>query len=116
MRLSIVIPTYKEHDNLKELLPKINAALSSQSIDFDVLIVDDDSADGSQELIAELSKILPVSILVRRGVRGHRARGVGLAAIKAREGKREDENGKGFHGFLQTVVGQWVNIPHQSIH
>ncbi len=70
MHLSIVIPTYKEHDNLKELIPKIDSLLTSRHVLYNILIVDDASDDGSEELISSLSKIMPVAINVRRGVRG----------------------------------------------
>jgi len=64
----IVIPTYEERENLRLLVPRIAAACPGVA----VLVVDDDSPDGTAEearrLDAELD--IPVDVLVRRGERG----------------------------------------------
>ena len=38
--LSIVIPAYKEADNLKILLPRINQVAASLNVSYEVLVVD----------------------------------------------------------------------------
>lgn len=50
MRAMICIPTYHERENLEHLIPDIMAL----GEDFGVVIVDDESGDGTRELIAEL--------------------------------------------------------------
>lgn len=40
MELSIVLPAYKEAENLKKILPKINAEVSKLNIDYEILVVD----------------------------------------------------------------------------
>lgn len=40
MELSIVLPAYKEADNLKKILPKIHNQVSPLNIDYEILIVD----------------------------------------------------------------------------
>jgi len=52
--LSIVLPTYNERENLPILLERISAACSS--LKYEVIIVDDNSPDGTFELAKELSK------------------------------------------------------------
>ena len=47
----ILIPTLNERENLKELIPKIFGLMPNIS----VLIVDDNSSDGTQELVRSLS-------------------------------------------------------------
>lgn len=69
MHLSIVIPTYRERENLSELLEAIEGTLTQKKIPYDVLIVDDDSGDGTVELIRDM-KHLPVELVVRKGKRG----------------------------------------------
>jgi dolichol-phosphate mannosyltransferase len=51
-RALIIIPTYNEIENIPELIPKILAQDSS----FDVLIVDDNSPDGTAALVRKMQK------------------------------------------------------------
>lgn len=64
----IVVPTYEERENLRLLVPKIAAACPEVA----VLVVDDDSPDGTAEEARRLDGELgiPVDVLVRRGERG----------------------------------------------
>ncbi len=65
---SIVIPTYKEHDNIRPLIERLGQALAGR--EYEVLLVDDDSRDGTEELVAELASKYPVRIIVRKGKKG----------------------------------------------
>ena len=50
--ISIILPSYKEYDNLKILLPDIEKEL--QDIDFEVLVIDTmESLDNTKELCKE---------------------------------------------------------------
>ena len=40
MELSIILPAYKEAENLKKILPKINEEVSKLNIDYEILIID----------------------------------------------------------------------------
>jgi len=51
MRITIVLPTYNEAENL----PKLVSALLSLPLDLSVLVVDDHSPDGTGQLAEELS-------------------------------------------------------------
>jgi len=53
-KLSIVIPTYNERENLPILLERLEKAL--YNIDFEAIIVDDDSPDKTWELAEELAR------------------------------------------------------------
>ncbi len=66
--LSLVIPTYRERENIAELVRRIGESLPG--IDYEIVIVDDDSNDGTAELIGELSSRYPVRILVRKDKKG----------------------------------------------
>jgi dolichol-phosphate mannosyltransferase len=68
--ISIVVPTYKEAENLRPLSRAIGEALEPAGLDYEVIFVDDDSNDGSEEICAELQKEHPVRILVRKDERG----------------------------------------------
>ena len=50
--LSIIIPTYNEKENLKILIPKIYSIIKVKK--FEILIVDDDSKDGTMQLLKKI--------------------------------------------------------------
>ena len=54
--VSIVIPVYNEEENLEPLVEEIDATLRATGITFEILLVDDGSADRSPELIAAMAK------------------------------------------------------------
>ncbi len=68
MSVTVVVPTYNERDNLAPLAQRLFAALAPQHCE--LLIVDDDSPDGTAAAAEELGRSLPVRCLVRRGERG----------------------------------------------
>jgi len=49
----VIIPTYKERENVKAIIE----AVFSQPKEFDILIVDDNSPDGTAEIVESLQKI-----------------------------------------------------------
>ncbi|TWT43965.1 Undecaprenyl-phosphate mannosyltransferase [Phycisphaerae bacterium RAS1] len=80
IRLSIVVPTYNERDNLAPLARRIFAAVDPATSE--LLIVDDDSPDGTAALAGELGEALraelsppaaghaPLRCIVRKAQRG----------------------------------------------
>jgi dolichol-phosphate mannosyltransferase len=54
--LSVVIPIYNERENLVPLEEKLNETLAGLNLDYEVVLVDDGSRDGSAELIGKLQK------------------------------------------------------------
>lgn len=68
--LSVIIPTYKEAENLNVLLPRITKLLREESIPHETVVVDDDSDDGTAELIKKFADDgLPVRCITRTGER-----------------------------------------------
>jgi dolichol-phosphate mannosyltransferase len=67
-KISIIIPTYNEKDNIAPLVSRIAQALSGY--DYEILIVDDNSRDGTIEAASALAARYPVKVLVRRSERG----------------------------------------------
>jgi dolichol-phosphate mannosyltransferase len=51
-RVTVVVPTYKEVENLPHLIGRLAKVREEAALDLDVLIMDDDSHDGSAELVA----------------------------------------------------------------
>jgi dolichol-phosphate mannosyltransferase len=66
--LSVIIPTYKEKDNIAPLVKRIHQALSGH--DYEIVIVDDNSQDGTIEIVKKLTPQYPVKLFVRREERG----------------------------------------------
>ncbi len=56
MDLSIVIPTYNEKENIPILLKRINLILKKNKIDAEIIVVDDNSPDGTGDLLENLKK------------------------------------------------------------
>jgi dolichol-phosphate mannosyltransferase len=54
--LSIIIPTYNEKENIEELIKRIFAQFKEDAISGEVIIVDDNSKDGTGEIAEELKK------------------------------------------------------------
>ena len=55
MLCSIVIPVYNEQDNISELTRRITHVLSSLTVEYEIIFVDDGSRDRSLDIIKELS-------------------------------------------------------------
>jgi dolichol-phosphate mannosyltransferase len=69
--LGLVVPTLDEADNIKALIARIHAALGSCNVAYEILVVDDGSCDGTQELVRTLGEEDPrVRLLERKGQRG----------------------------------------------
>jgi dolichol-phosphate mannosyltransferase len=66
--ISLVIPTYKEKDNIEQLVTRLGKVLSGYN--YEIVIMDDNSNDGTEELVKSLSAKYPVKIVVRRDKKG----------------------------------------------
>jgi len=66
--ISIIVPTYQEVENLKPLSEMIQSALEGR--DYEIIIMDDNSQDGSVELCQELAATYPIRIVTRTEDRG----------------------------------------------
>jgi dolichol-phosphate mannosyltransferase len=67
--VSVVIPTYHEVESIPHLLARLSKLRNVSGLDLEVLLMDDDSRDGSEELVASLG--LPwVRLVTRRTNRG----------------------------------------------
>lgn len=64
IELAVVVPTFKERDNIIPLLDLLSAAL--QGIEYEVIFVDDDSPDGTADLVREISLHNPLVRIIHR--------------------------------------------------
>ncbi|QPJ65843.1 MAG: glycosyltransferase family 2 protein [Candidatus Nitrohelix vancouverensis] len=65
--LSVVIPLYNERENLVPLEEKLFSALSPLDLDYEIILIDDGSRDGSAYLVRQLQKSNPKIRLIRFG-------------------------------------------------
>ncbi len=56
MDISIVLPVYNEVDNLQPLCGEIATAMRELGRDYEIILVDDGSSDGSRELLATMAE------------------------------------------------------------
>ena len=68
--LSIVVPTYHEVDNIALLTERIFKTVRDAGISCELILVDDNSRDGSVEAVEKLKASYPVRMIVREDERG----------------------------------------------
>jgi len=67
-RISVVLPTYNERENLPILIKELDRYL--RSLNYEIIVVDDNSPDGTAEEARRLAEKYPVRVVVRKDERG----------------------------------------------
>jgi len=71
MKFSLVIPTYNERENISKLISGIKEQFNKNEIEGEIIFVDDNSPDGTGEVLEELKKENPnLKIIHRKGKLG----------------------------------------------
>ena len=65
---SLIVPTYCESKNIAILVERVHQSLSNYS--YELVVVDDNSPDGTSEIANSLSQQYPVRVITRRNERG----------------------------------------------
>jgi dolichol-phosphate mannosyltransferase len=68
--LSVILPTYNEAENLPPLVKAIAAIFQAHNINGEIIVVDDNSPDGTGQIADDLSKQYPVRVVHRPGKLG----------------------------------------------
>lgn len=68
--VSIIVPTYGEAENLPILVPRVAEAMERAGIRGEILIVDDNSPDDTEDVCAELVTKYPLRLEIRTTDRG----------------------------------------------
>ncbi|MHC5112409.1 MAG: glycosyltransferase, partial [Planctomycetota bacterium] len=68
--ISVVVPTYREVDNIALLTERVFKVLRGAEIPCELIMVDDNSGDGSVEVVEKLRADYPVRMIVREDERG----------------------------------------------
>ncbi|MEA3559047.1 MAG: glycosyltransferase family 2 protein [Candidatus Thermoplasmatota archaeon] len=76
--LSVIIPTYNERDNMPLIIPRLSRVLDDGGIDHEILVMDDDSPDGTCAEVRRLSKEYPKARCILR----KKDRGLSQAVIE----------------------------------
>lgn len=67
--LSLILPTYNEKENIKIYIPILHKLLSDENIDFEIIVVDDFSPDGTAS-VAEAMPFPNLKVIRRIGEKG----------------------------------------------
>ncbi len=70
MKFSIAVPTYNEADGIERLIIKLDEVFRRNALDGEIVVVDDNSPDGTGAIVDRLSDGFPVRCLHRPGKLG----------------------------------------------
>ena len=96
----IIIPTYNELDNIQKLIPDV----LSRNKNVDILIVDDNSPDGTGNYVEELSKTMQGLKLIKRPQK----MGLGTAYIDGFKYALENN-----YGYIFEMDGDYSHDPKE---
>ncbi|MGD0230340.1 MAG: glycosyltransferase family 2 protein [Syntrophorhabdales bacterium] len=68
--ISVILPTYNEAENVRAIVPSIVRELDKAGLQGEVVVVDDDSPDGTAGVAQDLAGSYPVRVHVRKDQRG----------------------------------------------
>ena len=108
MKVCVLIPTYKEYDNLKKLIPLLHEKIYKNlpEVKFTTLVVDDNSPDNTKKLLSDFSKKysnLKTSYGDKKGIGAAMKRGYTFALEKLKP------------DFVATLEADFVVNPKELI-
>jgi dolichol-phosphate mannosyltransferase len=62
-KVYFVLPAYNEEDSLPPLLDRIQSAMTQRMINYEVIVVDDGSADGTAMLVSQATFRMPIQLV-----------------------------------------------------
>ena len=70
-KLALVIPTLRESANIRAVLDHTRSVLNPLQIPYEIIVVDDDSDDGTGDIVSAIASEGPhVRLIVRKGAKG----------------------------------------------
>lgn len=70
VKVSIILPTYNEAGNISALIKVIYQQLRRKNYQLEIIVVDDNSPDGTAAAVRRLSRSYPVKLMVRTRQKG----------------------------------------------
>ena len=70
MNVSVIIPTYNERENIKELIPEIFRVFEKNRINGNLIVVDDNSSDDTADEVKRLKERYSIILLKRESKQG----------------------------------------------
>lgn len=67
---SIIVPVFREAPNIKPLIERVFQAMADAGREAELIIIDDNSQDGTEEAVAQYAGEYPVRLKVRKAQRG----------------------------------------------
>lgn len=64
--VSIILPTFNERGNIEKLIVSLVKIFKKEKINPEIIVVDDNSPDGTAKVVKKLSKKLPLKLIVRK--------------------------------------------------
>ena len=95
----VIIPTYKEKENIESIV----SAISALPVKFDILIIDDNSPDGTADLVKNMQPSYPNLHLVEREGK----LGLGTAYITGFKWALEKD-----YSFIYEMDADFSHDPH----
>ena len=86
-KVTIILPTYNERENIRKLIPNIFKIFEENRIHGNIIVVDDNSPDKTNEIVKELQKKYPIILIERT-----RRMGIGSAYITGFKRAINDES------------------------
>ena len=68
--ISVILPTFNETENIKHIVPAISRMFREEDMEGEIIVVDDNSPDGTADTASALADEHPVRVHVRRNERG----------------------------------------------
>lgn len=68
--VSVILPTFCESENMKIIIPKISEVFVENEIKGEIIVVDDNSPDGTADVVQNMVEEYPVRIHVRKNEKG----------------------------------------------
>ena len=70
MKIAIVLPTYNERENVKQLIPMIFKISNENELLVNLIVVDDNSPDDTSKIVRKFSEIYPITLIQRESKLG----------------------------------------------
>jgi glycosyltransferase involved in cell wall biosynthesis len=107
--ISCVMPAYNEARNLKQVVPRVLAALAELAEAFELIVVDDGSRDDTAEVMRALARTHPQVVLIglSRNFGKEAALTAGLAAARGDVVVLMDADGQHPAALLPEMLARW---------